>query len=86
MPPSPSLPDRLTSLLWTGFKMVVLVVGGAIAFMPDELRPVAWRLAGTFFASEVGTWLLLGLGAVLACFVVLLLVGHRLMPDEPEPR
>lgn len=83
MPPPSPVARRVTGPLWAGFKLMVLVVGGAIAFMPDEMRPVAWRLTGLLLTSESVVGLLTALGAVLTVFVVLVVLGNVLLPDEP---
>lgn len=69
---------------WDAFKLVILVAGGALAFMPDELRPHTGRLLMVLFTSDAGQSLLLSLGAVAGVFVLLTALGRALLPDDPD--
>ena len=75
---------RPPSPWWDGFKLVLLVVGGGIAFMPDELRPHTGRIVWALATTEAGQGLLLAFGAVAAVFGVLYVLGRALLPDDPD--
>lgn len=82
MPSTAPVERRAPSPWWEAFKLVVLVVGGAIAFMPDHVRPHVWRLLGLLLTNESVVSVLIALGAVLAVFVGLSRLGGWLLPEE----
>lgn len=78
--------SRTPGPTWLAFKLLVLSVGLAVAFWPDELRPVAWQVLVGLATGGLGPAVLGPLAALAACLVGLTLLGHVLLPDEPTPR
>ena len=79
-------PSHAPSASWIAFKFLVLAVGGAIAFWPDELRPLAWKVLVGFATEGMGPVVLGALVAVTVVNLGLTLLGHVVLPDEPTPR
>lgn len=78
--------SRAQGSAWIAFKLLVLSLGGAVAFWPDDLRPVAWQVLVRLATHGPGPTLLGALAALGACLVGITVLGHVLLPDEPTPR
>ncbi len=83
---SPIAPARaFIDAIWTGFKVLVLVAGFGIAFMPDEIRPVAWTIAKRLLSEGAVVSFLVAFGAMLVTTLVVAIAGHMLLRDDDAP-